>query len=80
MKADHPSQFRGHMRGGHSDSMSSIGMMMTHGQNPAPSPDSSGNWKDAILHACMAIEGAELAGADVPKPEPMRSAYLTLNR
>lgn len=26
-----------------------------------------------------AIGGTELAGADIPKAEPMRSAYLTLN-
>lgn len=39
----------------------------------------SGEWKDAILHARIAIGGTELAGADVPKAEPMRSAYLTLN-
>jgi PhnB protein len=56
-----------------------IGMMMTHGQNPAPSPFTSGEWKDAVLHARIAIGGTELAGADVPKAEPMRSAYLTLN-
>ncbi|HJT89097.1 MAG TPA: VOC family protein [Bryobacteraceae bacterium] len=56
-----------------------IGMMMTHGQNPAPSPYTTGEWKDAVLHARIAIGGTELAGADVPKAEPMRSAYLTLN-
>ena len=56
-----------------------VGMMMTHGQNPAPSPYATGEWKDAVLHARIAIGGSELAGADVPKAEPMRSAYLTLN-
>ncbi len=56
-----------------------IGMIMTHGQNPAPSPYTTGEWKDAVLHARISIGGAELAGADVPKAEPMRSAYLTLN-
>lgn len=56
-----------------------IGMMMTHGQNPAPSPYTTGDWKDAVLHARITIGGAELAGADVPKAEPMRSAYLTLS-
>jgi PhnB protein len=54
-------------------------MMMTHGQNPAPSPYATGDWKDAVLHARLAIGGTEIAGADVPKAEPMRSAYLTLN-
>ena len=52
--------------------------MMTHAQNPTPSPYSTGEWKDAVLHARLAIGGTELAGADVPKAEPMRSAYLTL--
>src|SRR2546423_9494149 len=56
-----------------------IGMMMTHGQNPAPSPYATGEWKDTVLHGRIAIGGTELAGADVPKAEPMRSAYLTLN-
>jgi PhnB protein len=56
-----------------------IGAMVTHGQNPAPSPYKTGEWKDAVLHARIAIGGTELAGADVPKAEPMRSAYLTLS-
>jgi PhnB protein len=55
-----------------------FGMMMTHGQNPAPSPYATGEWKDAVLHARIAIGGTELAGADVPKAEPMRNACLTL--
>jgi PhnB protein len=55
-----------------------VGMMMTHAQNPAPSPYSTGEWKDTVLHARIAVGGTELAGADVPKAEPMRSAYLTL--
>ena len=56
-----------------------IGMMMTHGQNPEPGPYSTAESKEAILHARIAIGGTELAGADVPKAEPMRSAYLTLH-
>jgi PhnB protein len=55
-----------------------VEMMMRHGQNPAPSPLASGEWKNAVLHARIAIGGTELAGADIPKAEPMRSAYLTL--
>lgn len=55
-----------------------IGMMMTHAQGPEPTPHSTGEWKDAILHARIEIGGTELAGADVPNAEPMRSAYLTL--
>ncbi len=56
-----------------------VGMMMTHAQNPAPNAYATGEWKDAVLHARIALGGTELAGADVPKAEPMRSAYLTLN-
>lgn len=55
-----------------------IGMLMTHADSPGPSrlgPE----WKDAVLHARISIGGAELAGADIPKAEPMRSAYLSLN-
>lgn len=55
-----------------------MGMMMTHGQMPGQSqvrPD----WKDAVLHARIAMGGTELWGADIPNAEPMRSAYLTLN-
>lgn len=53
------------------------GMMMTHGQ----SPDVTGvgpEWKDAVLHAQITIGDTELAAADIPSAEPMRSAYLTL--
>ena len=55
-----------------------IGMMMTHGQAPDQSkvnPD----WKDAVLHARLSVAGTELLGADIPKAEPMRSAYLSLS-
>ncbi len=54
-----------------------VGMMMTHRQAPEPTgidPD----WGDAVLHARISIGGTELMAADVPKAEPMRSAYLTL--
>ena len=58
--------------GGHID------MMMTHGQAPDQSkvnPD----WKDLVLHARLAIGCTQLMGADIPKAEPMRSAYLSLS-
>ena len=55
-----------------------IGMMMTHGESPGQSPLGP-EWKDAVLHARMSLAGAELAGADIPSAEPMRSAYLSLN-
>ena len=46
--------------------------------DPCPGRPSTGELKDTVLHARIAIGGTELAGADVPKAEPMRSAYLTL--
>jgi PhnB protein len=54
-----------------------IGMMMTHAQSPDQSRVDP-QWKDAVLHARIAIGDDELMGADVPNAEPMRSAYLTL--
>jgi PhnB protein len=54
-----------------------LGMMMTRAESPEPSrldPE----WKDAVLHARLAIGGHELMAADIPNAEPMRSAYLTL--
>ena len=53
-----------------------VGMMMTHAQ--APGGEVSPDWKDAVLHGRIAIGDAELWAADIPKAEPMRSAYLTL--
>ncbi|HEV8397399.1 MAG TPA: VOC family protein [Vicinamibacterales bacterium] len=55
-----------------------VGMMMTHADAPGPTrlgPE----WKDAVLHARISIAGTELAGADIPAAQPMRSAYLSLN-
>ncbi len=55
-----------------------IEMMMTFGQGPKEvtvAPE----LKDSILHAKMTIAGTELMGADIPKAEPMRSAYLSLS-
>ena len=54
-----------------------IGMMMTHAQSPDQSRVDP-QWKDAVLHARIAIGDSELMGADIPNAEPMRSAYLTL--
>lgn len=53
------------------------GMMMTHGQSPEQSPVSP-DWKNAVLHARITIGDVELWAADIPKAEPMRSAYITL--
>ena len=54
-----------------------ITMMMTHGQGPNAG-DQPPDWKNAILHARMSIGETELMGADIPKAQPMRSAYLSL--
>lgn len=54
-----------------------ITMMMTHGQGPnaaALPPEQT----TAILHARIEIGNTVVMGADIPKSEPMRSAYLTL--
>ena len=50
-----------------------VGMVMTHGEHGG-NPD----WKDAVLHARLLVGDVELWAADIPKAEPMRSAYLTL--
>jgi PhnB protein len=55
-----------------------IGMLMTHAEVPGQSPLGP-EWKDAVLHARLSLAGAELAGADIPGAQPMRSAYLSLN-
>jgi PhnB protein len=55
-----------------------ISMMMTHVQAPDQGkvkPD----WKDAVLHARIAVGDTELMGADIPTAQPMRSAYLSLS-
>ena len=54
-----------------------VEMMMTHAQSPDQSQIGP-EWKDAVLHARMTLGGTALLGADIPKAEPMRSAYLTL--
>jgi PhnB protein len=55
-----------------------VGMMMTHADAPGPTRVGP-EWKDAVLHARISIAGTELAGADIPSAQPMRSAYLSLN-
>jgi PhnB protein len=54
-----------------------ISMMMTHGQAPDQSQVRP-EWRDAVLHARVALGGVELMGADIPDAQPMRSAYLSL--
>jgi PhnB protein len=53
-----------------------ITMMTTHGQTPGSRVGPE--WQHAVLHARLSIGGTELMGADIPKAEPMRSAYLSL--
>ncbi len=59
-----------------------VGSVQTHGQNPlaadAAAAGIPADWKDKVLHARMDLGDTQLLGADVPKAEPMRSAYLTL--
>ncbi len=55
-----------------------IGMMMKHSEAPVQTGVGP-EWKDAVLHAQIRIGDENLMGADIPKAEPMRSAYLTLS-
>ncbi len=50
--------------------------IVRHGEQP--NPNIPGDWKDKILHARIDIGTTVLMGADIPRAEPMRSAYLTL--
>ena len=50
--------------------------MVRHGDQP--NPNIPADWKEKILHARIEIGGSVLMGADIPKSEPMRSAYLSL--
>jgi PhnB protein len=54
-----------------------ITAMMTHAESPQPS-QLGPEWRDAVLHARIAIGGMQLMGADIPNAQPMRSAYLSL--
>jgi PhnB protein len=51
--------------------------IMKHGE-ALPNPNLPEDWKNAVLHARMAIGDTLLMAADIPGAEPMRSAYLTL--
>ena len=53
-----------------------ITQVSRHGEQP--NPNIPADWKQKILHARIEIGGTVLMGADIPKAEPMRSAYLTL--
>lgn len=51
--------------------------VVRHGEQP--NPNVAADWKDKILHARIEIGKTVLMGADIPKSEPMRSAYLALS-
>jgi PhnB protein len=51
--------------------------MVRHGE--MPNPNLPADWKDAVLHARLELGGTVLMGADIPRAEPMRSAYLALS-
>jgi len=53
-----------------------ITTFMKHGD--MPNPNVPADWKDKVLHANLDINGTAILGADIPKAEPMRSAYVTL--
>ena len=50
--------------------------IVRHGEQP--NPNIPADWKEKVLHARIEIGSTVLMGADIPKAEPMRSAYLTL--
>lgn len=52
------------------------GVIRRHGDMPNPSIPA--DWSSKVLHARLEIGSAVLMGADIPRAEPMRSAYLTL--
>jgi PhnB protein len=54
-----------------------ITLMMTHGEGPNAA-NVPADFKNAVLHARMEIGRTVLMGSDIPKSEPMRSAYLAL--
>ena len=44
-----------------------------------PDPSLAADWQEKVLHARLEIGTTVLMGADIPRAEPMRSAYLTLS-
>jgi PhnB protein len=48
-----------------------------HGEQP--NLNIPAEWRDKVLHARIEIGTTVLMGADIPRAEPMRSAYLTLS-
>src|ERR1044071_1203356 len=54
-----------------------ITMLMTHGEGPNAA-NTPAELRDGVLHARLQLANSFVMGADIPKSEPMRSAYLTL--
>ena len=54
-----------------------ISSITTFGQAPDQSKVNP-EWKDLVLHARISLGETVLMGADIPKAEAMRSAYLSL--
>jgi PhnB protein len=54
-----------------------VTMMHRHGSQPDVS-QTPADWSNAVLHARLELGGGVVTGADIPRAEPMRSAYLTL--
>ena len=51
--------------------------IVRHGEQP--NPNVTAEWHEKVLHARIEVGGTVLMGADIPKAEPMRSAYLSLS-
>jgi PhnB protein len=54
-----------------------ITMLMTHGEGPN-ADNVPPELRDAVLHARLELGDTVVMGADIPRAEPMRSAYLAL--
>ena len=51
--------------------------IVRHGEQSGPAIPS--DWKSKVMHARLELASTVLMGADIPKAEPMRSAYLSLS-
>ena len=54
-----------------------ITWMVRHGERRDPALPA--DWEGKVLHARIEIGSTVLMGADIPRAEPMRSAYLALS-
>ena len=51
--------------------------LTNHATGPK-NPQLPADWSDKVLHARLALGNAVIMGADIPRAEPMRSAYVAL--